>query len=116
LVPLPVREIVVLALLVVLPPAPTVGAIGAGGGEIEADAGEGRELGETDGFAVTEAGFGGTTALADSAAIAFFLLITHNCLCTSFILSRVRELLCTKRDPQSSHTYSFKFDTMYTCN
>jgi hypothetical protein len=110
LVPLPVREIVVLALLVVLPP--TVGAIGAGGGELEADAGEGRELGETDGLAVTEAGFGGTTALADSAAIAFFLLITHNCLCTSFILSRVSELLCTKRDPQSSHTYSFKFDTM----
>jgi hypothetical protein len=113
LVPLPVREIVVLALLVVvLPPAPTVGATGAGGGEIEADVGEGRELGETDGFAVTEAGFGGTTALADSAAIAFFLLITHNCLCTSFILSRVSELLCTKRDPQSSQTYSFKFDTI----
>jgi hypothetical protein len=101
----------VLALLVVLPP--TVGATGAGGGgEMEADVGEGRELGETDGFAVTEAGFGGTTALADSAAIAFFLLITHNCLCTSFILSRVSELLCTKRDPQSSQTYSFKFDTM----
>jgi hypothetical protein len=110
LVPLPVREIVVLALLVVLPP--TVGATGAGGEEIEGDVGEGRELGETDGFAVTEAGFGGTTALADSAAIAFFLLITHNCLCTSFILSRVSELLCTKRDPQSSQTYSFKFDTM----
>ena len=77
MVPLPVREIVVLALLV-LPPAPAVGAIGAGGEEIEADVGEGRELGETDGFAVTEAGFGGATALADSAAIAFFLLITHN--------------------------------------
>jgi hypothetical protein len=109
LVPLPAREIVVLALLV-LPPA--VGAIGAGGEEIEADVGEGRELGGTDGFTVTEAGFGGVIALADSAAIAFFLLITHNCLCTSFILSRVSELLCIKRDPQSSQTYSFEFDTI----
>jgi hypothetical protein len=107
-----VREIVVLALLP--PPPPPAGDTGAGGGgEIEADADEGRELGDTEGFAVAEAGLGGgATALADSAAIAFFLLITHNCLCTSFILSRVSELLCTKREPQSSQTYSFKFDTM----
>jgi hypothetical protein len=109
LVPLPVREIVVLALP---PPAPATGATGAGGGEVEVDVGEGRELGDTEGFAVAEAGLGGATALADSAAIAFFLLITHNCVCTSFILSRVSELLCTKREPQSSQTYSFKFDTM----
>jgi hypothetical protein len=110
-----VREIVVLALLAPTPPPPpaAAGAIGAGGGEIEADVGEGRELGDTEGFAVAGAGLGdGATALADSAAIAFFLLITHNCLCTSFILSRVSELLCTKREPQSSQTYSFKFDTM----
>ena len=106
------REIVVLALL---PPAapPAAGDRGAGGGEVEADVGEGRELGDTEGFAVAEAGLGGgATALADSAAIACFLLITHNCLCTSFILSRVSELLCTKREPQSSQTYSFKFDTI----
>jgi hypothetical protein len=108
-----VREIVVLALLPPTPPPPAAGDTGAGGGEIEADAGEGRELGDTEGFAVAEAGLGGgATALADSAAIDFFLLITHNCLCTSFMLSRVSELLCTKREPQSSQTYSFKFDTM----
>jgi hypothetical protein len=113
LVPLPVREIVVLALLPPPPPPPAAaGGIGAGGGDIEEDVGEGRELGDTEGFAVAEAGLGGATALADSAAIAFFLLITHNCLCTSFILSRVSELLCTKREPQSSQTYSFMFDTM----
>ena len=93
-------------------PAPAAGDTDAGGGEVEVDVGEGRELGDTEGFAVAEAGLGGATALADSAAIAFFLLITHNCLCTSFILSRVSELLCTKREPQSSQTYSFKFDTM----
>jgi hypothetical protein len=111
LVPLPVREIVVLALPPPAPP-PAAGDTGAGGGEVEVDVGEGRELGDTEGFAVAEGGLGGATALADSAAIAFFLLITHNCLCTSFILSRVSELLCTKREPQSSQTYSFKFDTM----
>jgi hypothetical protein len=115
LVPVPVREIVVLAeaIVVLAPPPPPAAAETKGVDEdVEAGVGGGRELVETVAFAVTEAGFGATTGLAASAAIAFCLLITHNYLCTSLMLSRVSELLCTKRHPQSSQIYSFKFDTI----
>lgn len=95
-----------------LAPSTAEGAKGVGGGDVEDDVDEGGELAGTLAFAVTEAGFGATTGLAASAAIAFYLLITHNCLCTSLMLSRVSELLCTKRHPQSSQIYSFKFDTI----
>jgi hypothetical protein len=122
LVPVPVREIVVLPppppppLVLLVPPSAAKGAKGVGGGAGEGDDKDGVDeatlLAGVVAFAVTEDGLVATMALADSAVIAFCLLITHNCLCTSLMLSSVNELLCTNRHPQSSQTYSFKLDTI----
>jgi hypothetical protein len=102
--------------LPLLPPSTAEGAKGVGvggvGEDVEDGVDEGRVLAEAVAFAVSGAGFGATTALVDSAAITLCLLITHNCLCTSLILSSVNELLCTNKQPQSSQTYSFKLDTI----